>query len=307
MGIEVGTDMGRIEDAHVAHYREHGYVIVERFLDPEALAAARSEIDAYLPGWLAYADDPRGERPPRWDETSRPRANVRFPFPGRTLNAITLHPELRRFASLMCGSQQIFCEQSDLTYKCRGHFSDRDQHMHMDYPNHTLAYPPGTPDYWQTTYLLYYTDVTASCAPTAVCSWQHYAGEVHWPPLYRREDRPALYEHEQHVIVPAGSLLAYSVRTFHRGTAFLSDGARVGQFISYSPARCPWLGIVGWAEQAIRPEFRPWIEQASPQEREVLGFPPPGHPYWSEESLRGISARYPGMNLTPYRNGMEST
>lgn len=100
---------------------------------------------------------------------------------------------------------------------------------------------------------------------------------------------------------PAGSLLAYSMRTFHRGTPFRADAGRIGQFITYAPAAWKWLGITGWPTEAIRPEFRAWIEQASPAERTTLGFPPPGHRYWTEETLSGVAARYPGMDMAPYR------
>ena len=122
------------------------------------------------------------------------------------------------------------------------------------------------------------------------------------PPVYSREDRPELYDNEIKVIVPAGSLFAYSMRTFHRGTLFNKETARVSQFITYAPAAWKWLGIVGWPEQAIRAEFREWVEKATPQERELFGFPEPGHAYWCEETLAGVAARYPKMDLAPYRD-----
>ncbi len=293
----------RFTPDHVDHYREHGYVIIESFLTEEELSAARREIDGYIPGWLAYAANPDGNRPAKWDEPPRSRRNVRFPFPGSALNAITTHPELIRFASVMAGGGELFCEQSDLSYKCTGHYGDVDQHMHLDYGNHTLVYPPADPAYWQTTYLVYYTDVDEGSAPTAVCSRTNYADELLWPAVHAPEERGDLYEREIKATVPAGSLLAYSVRTYHRGTAFTREAARVAHFISYAPARCPWVGIIGWSEQAIRPDFRSWIEGASPAERTLLGFPAPGDPYWSEETLAGVAARYPGMDLSPYEPG----
>lgn len=291
-----------ITEEHIKHYREHGYAIVENFLEPDQLARARDEIEEYVPGWLDYAANPDGNRPEGWDQAPRSRRNLRFAFPGTQLNAITLHPEIRRFAALMMGHDDLFCEQSDMSYKCTGHYADADQQMHMDYVNHTLVYPPADPAYWQTAYLIYYTDVDEDQAPTAVCSYQHYADEIHWPPVYSREDRPELYDNEIKVIVPAGSLFAYSMRTFHRGTLFNKEAARVSQFITYAPAACKWLGIVGWPEQAIRPEFRAWVESATPQERELLGFPEPGNSYWCEETLTGVAARYPKMDLRPYRD-----
>jgi hypothetical protein len=47
-----------------------------------------------------------------------------------------------------------------------------------------------------------------------------------------------------------------------------------------------------------------FLEQATPEQRQTLGFPPVGDPYWDDETLAGVAARYPGMDMTPYRKGM---
>ncbi len=291
-----------IEPRHAEHYAEHGFAIVENFLTPAELAGAQRELRAVLPGWLEYCEDPSAE-PQAW---SNPKTrNVRrFPFPGTWLNQITLHPQLRMLARQFAGGSELYCEQSGLHAKRKGDGSDVDQRMHCDYGNHTLAYPPDLPQYWQTAYLLYYTDVTHDHAPTAVCSWKHYPESLRVPAHYTREQRPELYENEVKVVVPAGGLLIYSMRTFHRGTPFVANGGRLGHFITYSPAAWRWLGIDSWSVEAIRPEFRSWIENASTQERELLGFPEPGHPYWTAETVEGVSARYPGMDMKPYRKAM---
>ena len=80
-----------------------------------------------------------------------------------------------------------------------------------------------------------------------------------------------------------------------------SKQARAAQFITYAPAAWKWLGIVGWGSKAIRADFARWIASASIQERQVFGFPPPGHSYWTDETVAGVSARYPAMDMTPYR------
>jgi hypothetical protein len=41
------------------------------------------------------------------------------------------------------------------------------------------------------------------------------------------------------------------------------------------------------------------------QQLTVLGFPEPGHPYWTEETLRGVAARYPLLDMTPWRQAHE--
>ena len=51
------------EQHHVEHYRRHGYVVVENFLTPAELDAARRELAELLPGWVEFCDDPtRGNR-----------------------------------------------------------------------------------------------------------------------------------------------------------------------------------------------------------------------------------------------------
>ena len=297
--------MQRITENHAEHYREHGYAIVEEFLAPDELAGALSELQQVLPGWVEYCRDPSLSKPEHWQQRGRPMNMLayRFPFPGSYLNAITLHPDLIGLATRMAGGSDMVCEQSHLSFKCKDHPADQDQAMHCDYGNHTLAYPPDDPAYWQTAYLLYYTEVTENHAPTAVCSRRHYPEKIRWPAYYGRDDRPTIYDNEVKVAVPAGSLLVYSMRTFHRGTPFLAEGGRLAHFITYTPAAWRWLGIMGWPVQAIKPEFRAWIESATPEQRQRFGFPPPGHVYWTEETLAGVSARYPQMDMTPYREG----
>ena len=135
-----------ISKTHIKHYREHGFVIVENFLSDSELSRSRDDIEEILPGWLDYADGTSTQKPEKWNEPTRSRRDLRFPFTGSQLNKNTLHPELRRFASLMLGDDELFCEQSDLSYKCMGHFADSEQRMHVDYMNHTLVYPPSMPD-----------------------------------------------------------------------------------------------------------------------------------------------------------------
>lgn len=36
------------------------------------------------------------------------------------------------------------------------------------------------------------------------------------------------------------------------------------------------------------------------RERDLFGFPPPGHGYWNDQALHDVGLRYPEMDLTPY-------
>lgn len=294
--------MARITPEHEAHYRQHGYAIVERFCNDAELQGALADFETVVPGWVDYVADPAGPKPATWSQPyPGQRGMPHFPYKGDTLNNLTFHAELREFATRMAGGHEVYCEQSHLSYKGKGHRGDRDQAMHLDYGNHTLAYPPNKPEYWQTAFLYYFSDVTAELGPTAVCSWEHYQEPILWPAHHTPDTRPALYDNEVKVAVPAGSLLVYSMRTFHRGTAFVAEGGRLGMFVTYAPRNCPWVGIVGWSQEAPRAEFRHWIARASVDERTSVGFPAPGDVYWTDETLAGVAARYPDMDMTPYQ------
>ena len=296
----------RITDEHEAYYREHGYAIVENFLTDQELSGALNDFDQVVPGWVDFARDPSGPKPHYYNEPFPDQRGIpHFPYKGKTLNTLSFHPELRRFSQMMCEGEDVYCEQSHLSYKASGQ-GNFDQAMHCDYGNHNLAYPPDRAKYWQTAFLYYFTDVTPECGPTAVCSKTHYPERILVPAGYTREQRPEIYDNEVKVTVPAGSLLIYSMRTFHRGTAITGDNhGRLGMFVTYAPREGRWMGIVGWPVSAGKREFRQWIESATVDERTAIGFPEPGHDYWTDETLDGVSGRFPGLDMTPYRNAVE--
>ena len=292
----------RITPTHEAHYHTHGYVIVENFCTPDELNGALADFEQVVPGWVDYVKNPDGPKPETWNQPYAGQRGIpHFPYQGNTLNSLTFHEELLRFSTSNAGGEEIYCEQSHLSYKGMGHRADVEQSMHLDYLNHTLAYPPNNPTYWQTAYLYYFSDVEDGLAPTAICSREHYPERILWPAVYKREDRPELYDNEVKVVAPAGSLLIDSMRTFHRGTAFAREGGRIGMFVTYAPRACKWIGIVGWPQEGIRREFGQWIENASVEERNCVGFPVPGDPYWTEETLDGVAARFSKMDMAPYR------
>jgi len=296
----------KITQHHIDHYKTHGYVAVENFLTAEQLDAARNELKELMPGWVEFCDDPENGKPPDWNQDGYldDSSATKFPYPGKALNSMVVHPEFGAFAKMMANGQDVRCDESSLSLKCQGHPRDEDQVMHCDYGNHTLAYPPENPDYWQTTFVLFYTNVDLDHAPTAICPKDYYRDDYILSRVCSQTDRPELYANEIKATVSAGSVLMYSHRTYHRGTKFLKDVGRIGHWISYSPTAWQWLGRDGLSKYGgnLRgTEFlRPWIESATAEERTAMGFPPPGHPYWCEETIAGVSTRYPGMDMTPY-------
>lgn len=48
------------------------------------------------------------------------------------------------------------------------------------------------------------------------------------------------------------------------------------------------------------------VAQATVEQRGVLGFPPPGHEYWTAQTVAAVEARYQafGIDMTPYRSAL---
>jgi hypothetical protein len=59
-----------------------------------------------------------------------------------------------------------------------------------------------------------------------------------------------------------------------------------------------------WAGRSHEPEWYRFVHRATPRQLELFGFPPPGHPYWTEATLAGTAQRYPGLNMTPWRQAL---
>jgi ectoine hydroxylase-related dioxygenase (phytanoyl-CoA dioxygenase family) len=173
-----------------------------------------------------------------------------------------------------------------------------DQPLHMDYENNTLVVPDPA-DLDQLASITYYTDVTEDLGPTYVVSFQDSAGR-HDANFHTRESAPDLYAHERPVAVSAGSILLYNMRTFHRGSAFrAADGIRVSHHVAYQRANCTWTSRnVPVLETAAR--VAALIPSLAPRQRTVLGFPAPGHPYWTPETIAAVERRYPGIDLSAY-------
>jgi hypothetical protein len=72
--------------------------------------------------------------------------------------------------------------------------------------------------------------------------------------------------------------------------------------LCYRPARVEWAHRVGWAAISHDPAWYRFVERATPGQLVLFGFPPPGHPYWTPATLAGVQQRYPGLDLTPWKD-----
>jgi len=289
----------RISDEQIAHFRRHGYVLIEDFLTPVEVEAGLADIATFLPS----PDDVRGDAESFRDVPTY----ASFPLSGDALNLYGTHPEIISFVERVLGTTELEIGEMLIWGKYEP-LGDFDQPLHVDFwGKNSIGWPTDSGPYQQIPMILYYSDVTIDLGPTYVVSREHTRDDPLLPPERPRADYPELYRYEQPVLATPGSLLIFSMVTFHRGSAITRPGGvRYAQFMTYHGSACHWMQKQNWptAEAPDVPQLRRFLERATPRQREMIGFPPPGHPYWSDETLQGVGSRYPGLDLTPYRNGL---
>jgi ectoine hydroxylase-related dioxygenase (phytanoyl-CoA dioxygenase family) len=289
----------RIPDETLTHLDTHGYAVVPNFLSAEELAAARKNFFQYFPQphelWAAPQRYPQIFDDPE-------HLQIEFPFAGNTLNDFATHPDLIEFVERAIGVREVLLTQAAIWAKYSG-TGDFGQEMHLDYQGNTLVVPRDEPPFRQVNMILYYTDVTADLGATRVVSRTNTRDLSMWPPFRPKKKWPKLYADEIAIEVKAGSLFIFQMGTFHRAGEMTEEPglARFSQHLVWRAAAHPFAGYHLWSRFGERDELERFIERTTPRQREVLGFPPPGHPYWNEQTLAGVAARYPEMDLRPYR------
>lgn len=289
--------MARIDQNHLDHLVDHGYAAIPDFLSREEVNAARSDMLRYFPSPQELAMTPH-RYGSIFDDPEH--LQVEFPFDADVINHNSVHPDIIDAVERLLGTREILLSQSAIWAKYAGTGSF-EQTLHLDYEGNTLVVPRDDGPYRQVNLILYYTDVDEELGPTYIVPQEHTRDAGLWPPFRPRKKWPTLYRHERPILAKAGSLLMFSMRTFHRAGEITADaGARFTQHLVYRCALCPFNGYHQYSQFGEKPELKRFLERATPRQREMLGFPPPGHSYWTEETLAAVSERYPEMDMMPY-------
>jgi hypothetical protein len=286
----------RIDDSHLSQWRTNGYTVVESFLSAQELAGLQEDVALYFPPWEEFV-----RHRPRYPHLETRFGHVTFPYLGRRLNMLSLHEDLIDFAERALGTRDVFLTQSGTAAKYAG-TADFEQDLHLDYGNNTLLVPRPDGRWHQLGCIVYLSEVTRDMGPTYIVPGIVRGEAAHWPGTRPRHGWEQLYAQEQAVEVPAGSVLLYSMSTLHRGSRMTAtSGVRYSHHLSWRAAGLEWMAFHAFARSGREPGMTLVMEQASPRQRETLGVPPPGHEYWTAETIAGVASRYPGWDMEPYR------
>jgi hypothetical protein len=167
-----------------------------------------------------------------------------------------------------------------------------------DYGSHSLVVPRIDGRYRQLTTFIYLSDVTEQDGPTRIVPYE-VGRDIPFTPLYL--DFGELADVEVSATGPAGTLLMYRIDILHRGSNFTAQQrSRFSLLADYQARGTTWGGKMAWPKQAPH-RWAKLIPECSVRERDLFGFPRPGDPYWNEQTLEDVAARYPGIDTGPYR------
>lgn len=297
--------MGVIGQRDQARWGEDGWCLLEGVLPEEAVEAAQAALPALFPTAHAFADDEDPNRNAPFREDSH-GLMPRSPFENRALNDLVVQDRIIDVAEQLLGlaAAELRMYQAHLSAKYGGGAHSDEQLLHADFANHTLVVPRADVGYQQLEMFIYLSDVGPETGATRMVPLR-LTPELPVERTYLSVNEYAdLYGAEVPASGSAGSILAYRPDVFHRGVRMRKPGtARFMLHVSYKPAGTDWLGSFGLPNAGEDMAWYRFVGRASERQLTVLGFPAPDHPYWTAETLDGVAARYPMLDLTPWRRG----
>jgi hypothetical protein len=306
----------------VTTWQEQGWVVVHGLISADEIEAAAADLPSMFPTAEDYHADPAGTvekwqgRPGKsaegyvWPDEGpgfRPeqhRWRREFPFAGSgLLNRMCTHQSIVDFAARALGTEDIRLYQAGISAKYTGE-TNYEQPMHTD-RNHSWLPPVARAPWWHLETFLYLSDVDAESAPTHLVSLQDSVGRKPTMPLYLPDWDAELYAAEKPAVGVRGSLLAYRPDVFHRAVDLQAPGgSRFLLNVSYKVAGQDWVGYDQMQSRAVDPQWDAFVAASSLRELALFGFPQPGHPIWDEELVDALTERYPGLDVSPWRDAL---
>ncbi|HEY1827349.1 MAG TPA: phytanoyl-CoA dioxygenase family protein [Acidimicrobiales bacterium] len=294
------------EPALAPHLKEQwdtdGWCVVEGVIPAGQLAAAQRALPRLFPTpqQMANESDESLALWRTWDAQW-----PEFPFHSSRLNALVLHDRVLDLAEAFLGTPDLLLYMGIVTAKYANQSSGYNQLLHTDFPNHMLLVPRHDVGFEQVEFFVYLTDVTAEDGATRFASRRRTADIPVERHTLNYVDYADLYDDVSIAAAPAGSVVAYRPDVYHRSFD-VTDPARhrVMLHVSFKHRDAHWGGYQAWPFRGFAPELSKFVQQATPRQLTAFGFPPPGHRYWDEPTLRGVQARYPGLDLSAWRNAL---
>jgi hypothetical protein len=283
-----------------------GWCVLENVFPPDDVAAALRAVPTMFPTAEEFASNADPQRNLSFhDEARAPKPQ--FPFEPGSINRLVLHDAMLDLAELLLDTDDVRLYQAMANAKYSEGSPDYDQLLHVDYANHTLVVPRADVGYQHLETFVFLSDVAPETAATRMVSREHTDGIPVERTYLHLEEYADLYALEECASGPAGSVLVYRPDVFHRGVPLTAKrAARYLLAVAYKPAATDWIGFHAFPARAEDMAWHGYMRHASLRQLSALGFPKPGDAYWTADTLAGVAARYPSLDMAPWRETMRT-
>ena len=294
---------------HVETWRRDGGVLVPGFFTAEEVAAVVADFEAVF-GQAPRADAAQVRDTPAFNAAQFKTFDA-VPFDcSPALNLIGVHPALIAFARDALGTPDLHLYQCQAWAKFTG-AADYEQPFPCDFANHTLVAPSEDTRLNSVTVMAYFSDVTEAHGP------MHYiprpeSDRIAGPEaiLVPLEQQAKLHQRlaplGRSTAAAAGAIFPYSIDVYHRGTNLTApQGHRYAVTACFKRRGDDTIGYHAWPFHHMKP-WRRIFDHATPEQLACFGVHPPGHPFWTEVTLKRAQARYPNWDLAPWRKSLQS-
>ncbi len=305
-------DDERFTSKDVETWHRDGVALIKDFYTAEEIAAVRADFEAVFgrtSGSAEAMDRKKGEEIGRFNDAQFKTINS-IPFDcSPALNLIGLHPALIAFARAALKTDEVHLYQCQAWAKFTGD-ADYDQTFHCDFVNQTLTVPSDDTTKNSVTVISYFTDVSDALGA------MHYVtrpdsqtvtgpdGTLVYQGDFQAGLQKALMPLGRSSASPAGTAIPYGIDVFHRGTNLTEPGGvRYAVMACFKRADDDSIGYTAWPYHHLMP-WGQIFNHATPDQLACLGVKRPGHRFWTESTLAAAQVRYPGWDLTPYRQAL---
>ncbi len=304
----------RFGPEHIEAWRRDGAVPIPNFFTPEEVAAVVADFEAVF-GKPEHAGEELNKKGGGGVGRFHPaQFKDILPVPiacSPALNLIGVHPALIAFAKEALQTDDVRVYQCQSWAKFTGD-ADYDQPFHTDFANHTLTVPSEDAAKNSITILCYFSDVTDAHGAMNYVT-RPDAATVAGPeeslsqdPLVQAKIQMGLQRFSRSSASPAGTAIPYTIDIYHRGTNLTApQGHRYALMTCFRKAHDDSIGFHAWQFHHTKP-WSKIFDHATPEQLACFGVQPPGDPFWTDVTLARAQARYPGWDLTPYREAMKT-
>ncbi len=329
----------KLNECQIRQWRENGYLLVDNLIEKDVLNNAILKLNEIFPE--INNTDVINEISETQDFGSN--GKLEFPCKYKEVNEITISNNIINCCEQLLGEEIRLLQsdawskyggaKNNNKSFCLTN-SNRDQRIHVDYGNNTLVHPSGwnTPD--AVALIVYFDDSDITGGGTSIVPKNENTEEFYefpivnnpglcgipwindkesaekmikekYPEIYSFRQR--LYENEKNIKFKPGTVLFYRHDIWHRGTPVNFGKVRRVINLAYRRESCDWLTNwnPGWAKNMYNTDFyvEKLISNCNVKQRNILGFPKPGHRYWNEMTLEAVKKRYEsyGFDITPYQ------